>query len=54
MAADNDLLVPARQADIVQGIAGHASVRRLEGLGHLAHEEKPALFAEQIAAFCES
>ncbi len=54
IAAGNDLLVPPQQADIVQKITGHASVRRLDGLGHLAHEERPALLAEQIAAVCDS
>jgi magnesium chelatase accessory protein len=49
----NDLMVPPRQAAVVQGIARHATVRCLEGLGHLAHEERPALFADEVAAVCD-
>ena len=54
IAAGKDLLVPPRQAEIVQQVVRHASVRRVEGLGHLAHEERPALFADHIAAVCGS
>jgi magnesium chelatase accessory protein len=49
----NDLMVPPGQADIVQRVTGHATVRRLEGLGHLAHEERPALIAAEVAAVCD-
>jgi magnesium chelatase accessory protein len=48
----NDLMVPPAQALIVQRRVPGASVRRLEGLGHLAHEEQPALFADEVAAVC--
>jgi len=50
----NDLMVPPRQAAIVQESARDVTVRRLEGLGHLAHEERPALFAAEVAAVCGS
>lgn len=49
----NDLMVPPRQAAVVQRTAAQATVRCLEGLGHLAHEERPALFADEVAAACD-
>jgi magnesium chelatase accessory protein len=49
----NDLMVPPRQATVVQKSARDVTVRRLEGLGHLAHEERPALIADEVAALCE-
>jgi magnesium chelatase accessory protein len=46
IAADNDLTVPPHQALVVQQRVAHAVVRRLAGLGHLAHEERPAQMAQ--------
>ena len=48
----NDLMVPPRQAAVVQRAAKHATVRCLPGLGHLAHEENPALIADEVATVC--
>jgi magnesium chelatase accessory protein len=50
----NDLMVPPRQAALVQRTARHASVSCLPGLGHLAHEEKPALIADEVAMVCDA
>jgi magnesium chelatase accessory protein len=49
----NDLMVPPRQAAVVKESVRDVTVRRLEGLGHLAHEERPALFADEVAAVCD-
>jgi len=49
----NDLMVPPRQAAVVQRAAKHATVRCLPGLGHLAHEENPALIADEVASVCD-
>ncbi len=49
----NDLMVPPHQAVIVQRSAKQVTVRCLEGLGHLAHEERPALIADEIVAVCD-
>jgi magnesium chelatase accessory protein len=54
MVGSNDLMVPPRQAAVVQRAARQASVRCLTGLGHLAHEEKPALIADEVALVCDS
>lgn len=50
VAADGDRAVPPRDADIVARIAPLATVLPVQGYGHLAHEEAPALFADLIAA----
>jgi magnesium chelatase accessory protein len=52
MVGENDLMVPPGQALTVQRRVAHASVQRLAGLGHLAHEEQPALIAEQLSKVC--
>ena len=50
----NDLMVPPGQASIVQRRVLAATVRTLNGLGHLAHEERPGLFAQEVAASVHS
>ena len=48
-----DLTVPPAQAERVLSLLPatlHAQCLRLEGLGHLAHEEQPARVAHLIAA----
>lgn len=49
MVGENDRTVPPRQADIVKQRVAGAVVHRLAGLGHLAHEEEPALVAREIS-----
>jgi len=43
-----DYAVPPGQAERIRSRMRHVSVRRLPGLGHLAHEERPQLMAEII------
>jgi magnesium chelatase accessory protein len=54
LVADNDLIVPPRQAASVAQRVALAEVHRLPGLGHLAHEEEPRLVAEQILKICRA
>ncbi|MCM0609596.1 MAG: alpha/beta fold hydrolase [Ideonella sp. WA131b] len=42
VAAENDAAVPPAQAEALAARVPDASVHRLPGLGHLAHEESPA------------
>ena len=52
IVGENDRTVPPRQATIVGQRVAAATVHRLAGLGHLAHEEQPALVVrEMLAAF---
>jgi pimeloyl-ACP methyl ester carboxylesterase len=37
---------------VLQRAAKHETVRCLPGLGHLAHEENPALIADEVATVC--
>jgi len=48
IVGDADRTVPPAQADRVQRILPSTRVVRLPGLGHLAHEEEPALLAKTI------
>lgn len=48
IAAENDLTVPLHQSLDVQKRVANAVVRRVPALGHLAHEEKPALMAREL------
>ena len=47
------LLERAGDADVLRRRVPRASVRVLEGLGHLAHEECPALWADSLSAFLD-
>jgi magnesium chelatase accessory protein len=51
LAGANDLTVPPEQAARVSRLVRGAELDLLPGLGHLAHEEKPALIADRITAF---
>lgn len=51
LAGANDLTVPPRQAVRVSRLVRGAAFESLPGLGHLAHEEQPALVADRITAF---
>lgn len=44
-----DGTVPPSEAVRAQQIVSHATIERLDRLGHLAHEESPQLFADIIA-----
>jgi magnesium chelatase accessory protein len=48
LVGENDRAVPPYQAEIIARRVTGASVRRLAGLGHLAHEEEPGLLAEEM------
>ena len=47
----NDGTVAPAEADRVKRIVAAARIERLPGLGHLAHEERPAIVASAIEAF---
>ena len=49
VAAANDLTIPPATAHRVQALLPDAEVLHINGLGHLAHEEAPELFADLIA-----
>jgi magnesium chelatase accessory protein len=46
--ASGDRTIPPETADRAAALAPHSSVIAIEGLGHLAHEEKPQLAASII------
>lgn len=54
LAGDNDKTVPPQQSAEVRDLAPGASLTVLPGLGHLAHEERPAEVAGLIEAFCRA
>ncbi len=54
IVAEGDLTVPPAQAVEVQRRVAHAAVVRVPGLGHLAHEERPALLAATIEDRCRA
>lgn len=47
----NDLTIPPAQAERVSRLVRGARLDLLPALGHLAHEEQPALIADRIIAF---
>jgi magnesium chelatase accessory protein len=50
LVGENDLTIPPLQSLSIQKRVDNAVVRRLAGLGHLAHEEEPALIAQELLA----
>lgn len=48
IAGDRDIAVPPKTSDDAARRLPHASVRQLDGLGHLAHEEDPTRVAAEI------
>ncbi len=54
MVAENDRTVPPQQAQTVKRMVANAAIFSLPNLGHLAHEEQPALVAEQILRICHA
>lgn len=53
IVGENDKTIPPQQADDVAGRLPRATVVRLPGLGHLAHEEAPAHVVREIVRACE-
>jgi magnesium chelatase accessory protein len=49
IVGDRDRMVPLSEALRVQALVPGSSLLRLPGLGHLAHEERPSLLAQQVA-----
>lgn len=54
VVGEQDGTVAPHEADRVARLVPGARVRRLPGLGHLAHEEEPARLAELIIGFARS
>ncbi len=54
LVAGNDHAVPPTQAELVKQRVAGATLETLPGLGHLAHEEDPALVAERILQICSA
>jgi magnesium chelatase accessory protein len=54
MVAENDLTVPPCQALKVKRVVANSTLYTLPGLGHLAHEEQPALVAREILKICRA
>ena len=50
VTGEHDGMIPPREAEKVQALLPRAELRRLPGLGHLAHEEAPAAVAQLIIA----
>jgi magnesium chelatase accessory protein len=48
VACVNDRTVPPAQAERLERLLQNARVRKVPGLGHLGHEERPAVFAEIV------
>lgn len=51
LVGEQDGTVPPAQAAQIAPRLRHATLQRLPGLGHLAHEEKPEWFAERLGAW---
>lgn len=52
IVAENDRTTPPSQAEWVKQRVPAAEIYRVPKLGHLAHEEAPALLAQEIARLC--
>ena len=50
IVGQNDRTVPPQQASRLKDLLQNASLHSLSGLGHLAHEEAPALVASLVSA----
>lgn len=48
VVGDNDRAVPPHQAALIQQLVAGATLHRLPGLGHLAHEERPEWVARKM------
>jgi magnesium chelatase accessory protein len=54
VVGSNDRTVPPRHAERVRALVPGAAVETLPGLGHLAHEERPARVARLVKRFARS
>jgi magnesium chelatase accessory protein len=52
IVAENDRTVPPQQATTIQQRVANVRIVSLPALGHLAHEEAPAVLAAQITQIC--
>ncbi len=52
VVGENDRAISPDDADRVARLLPHATVRRMAGLGHLSHEERPAETVAIMRAFC--
>jgi magnesium chelatase accessory protein len=52
VVGENDRSIPASDAQKVQAVLPAAEIIALPGLGHLAHEEEPALFVALLKEAC--
>lgn len=52
VVGENDRTVAPHQAVLVSQRVPHATLHRLPGLGHLAHEEAPALLVREFEQIC--
>lgn len=52
LVGDNDRTVPPQQALLVKRRVAAADLHRLASVGHLAHEEMPAVVSRQILKIC--
>ena len=52
VVGENDRSIPASDAQKVQAVLPAAEIIKLPGLGHLAHEEEPALFVALLKENC--
>jgi magnesium chelatase accessory protein len=50
VAAENDRAISPHVSERVHAIVLHSAIERVYGVGHLAHEEHPALIARRIMA----
>lgn len=50
LVCENDRTVDPWQSERLFELVAHAVLHRIEGLGHLGHEERPALFARILTA----
>ncbi len=53
IAGENDRSIPPTDAARIKTLVPHAEIRLLPGLGHLAHEERPAEIAALIEEVCQ-
>jgi magnesium chelatase accessory protein len=53
VAGENDKSISPADAERLALVLPHARVRRMAGLGHLAHEERPAETVALMREFCE-
>ncbi len=54
VAGGNDRSIPPEDAARLARLLPNAQIKKLDGLGHLAHEEQPANLATLITEFCRS